>query len=103
MNKKFVIFSAVTLLLFPIISFAYTPPLDVNLILNNIINLLWKIFFGLSIIMFIWAGILFLMGGSNSSKISEAKNVVVWASVGICIAIIGFSIERIIKAILAIT
>lgn len=104
MKKKIIASLITTALCLPFLAFAASAssaaPLDVFGILKRLINLIWTIFFGLSIIAFIYAGILFVWGGSNSSKIGQAKEVVIWGTVGMCVALLGFSIQSIVASIL---
>ena len=73
-------------------------------ILNNILGkIVWPIFFGLSVLMFIWAGILFVTAAGDPGKIATAKKAVVWAIIGIIVAIVGFSAESIISGALTQT
>lgn len=100
-NKKLVSFFSIVGLIMPLVTFA-AAPLDVKRIIENVINMVvWPIFFGLSVIMFIYAGVKFLTAAGDSSAINDAKKAVIWAMVGIAIAIIGFSIETIIAKLLA--
>ena len=72
-------------------------------IIDNLLNwVIWPVFFGLSVIMFIYAGILFVAAGGDPSKISSAKKAVLWAIVGIIVAIAGFSATNIISGILGV-
>ena len=72
-----------------------------NTVLGNILNkLAWPIFVAAVVIMFIWAGILFLMSQGDPSKISAAKSAVIWAVVGIFVGIIAFSAVNIIQSII---
>ena len=72
-------------------------------IIENLLNwVVWPVFFGLSVIMFIYAAILFVSAGGDPSKISGAKSAVIWAIVGIVVAIAAFSAEGIIRAILGV-
>lgn len=101
MNKKIASLALTTFLLVPMLALA-TPgvPLDVYGILGRFTLLLWQIFFALSIMAFIYAGILFVWSGSNPSKAGDAKKVVIYAVIGICVTLIGYSIERIVRSIL---
>ncbi|OGZ67204.1 MAG: hypothetical protein A3C58_00220 [Candidatus Staskawiczbacteria bacterium RIFCSPHIGHO2_02_FULL_34_10] len=72
-------------------------------IINNVLNMIvWPLFFALSVIMFIWAGVLFLTARGDPSKIILARGAVLWAVIGIIVAIVGFSAEGIIRNILGV-
>lgn len=71
-----------------------------NTVLNNLLNIVvWPVFFGVSIIMFVWAGILFLTAQGEPDKLTSARKAVIWGIIGIFIAILGFSITNIISTI----
>ncbi len=67
-------------------------------ILNNFLNMiLWPLFLGLVVIMFIYAGILYLTAHGDPSRIAAANKAVIWAVVGIVVAIAAFSAVGLIQ------
>src|SRR6185295_13923407 len=42
---------------------------------------------GLAVIMFVWAGILFLTSGAKPENLGKAKNALLWGVVGVAIAL----------------
>jgi len=72
-------------------------PIDVLAIICRIIDLLWLIFVGLVIIMFIWAGILYLIAKGDPGKIQTANKVLIWATVGVAVGILAFSAYTIVN------
>ena len=72
-------------------------------IIDRLINIVvWPVFLGVVIIMFIWAGFLFLTAHGDPTKISTAKKAVIFAIVGIAVALLAFSAIKFIKKILGI-
>ena len=70
-------------------------------IIDNLLSIVvWPVFFGASIIMIIWAGFLFLTAHGDPAKIITAQKAVIWAVVGIVVAIAAFSAVNIINKIL---
>jgi len=63
---------------------------------------LWPIFGGLVIVMFIYAGILFVTAQGDPSKISTARKAVLWAVVGIIVAFVAFSAVKLMREILGV-
>jgi hypothetical protein len=61
------------------------------------LNIMWPVFTGLAVIMFIYAGILFITANGDPGKIDTAKKAVVWGVVGIIVGILGYSVVGIIK------
>jgi hypothetical protein len=105
MNKKVIFLSlAAILIVLPLLSlaaFSDTPTINnIEPVITSIINVIWQIFFGLSIVMFIIAGIDFLTARGDPVKIATAEKFVVWGVIGIVVAIIGFSIVTIVQKVL---
>jgi hypothetical protein len=74
-------------------------PTIINRFLDIVVG---PIFFGLIIIMFIWAGILFLTAQGDPTKITGAKKAVLWAVVGTAVGLLAFSVKGIIAKILGV-
>ena len=95
MNKKnkFIYLSAVSLsflLIFPIIAIAQG--INVKAILDRATNLiLWPIFTGFVVIIFLWAGILYLTARGEPGKIQTANKAVIWGIVGVAVGILAYS------------
>lgn len=106
MNKKLLLlFFSLTIILIPFISSAADPTIVASTWFRDIICrflniVLWPVFLGLVIIMFIWAAILFLTAHGDPSKTTQAKKAVIWAVVGIVVAIVGFSAMTLVGKII---
>lgn len=61
-----------------------------------IIAIIWPIFVGFSVIMFMVAGILFLAAQGEAGKIKDAKNALIWGVIGVVVGIVAFSLPLII-------
>lgn len=103
MNKKRV---ALFFLLISFISFssfvmAALPPADgitdIGVLIQNIIKIIWIAFVAIVVVCFIIAGIDFLIARGNPAKIEEARRFVIWGVVGVAVAIIGFSIIKLVQ------
>ena len=66
-------------------------------IITNVLTLLWQIVAGLTVVMIIFAGFLFLTSVGDPSKITKAKAAVLWAVVGLVVCILAYSIPSIIS------
>ncbi len=106
MPKKLVILSATSLLIFPLVVLAINfPPQPTSIFfdakgpISSIIGVLWDIFVGISIIMFIWAGLLFATAQGDPSKISTAKKAFLWGIIGVAAALLSTSIPWILSGI----
>lgn len=69
-------------------------------VLDNIIDAIWKIFVALIVIVFLYAGFLFLIAGGNPEKIGKAKSAALWGIVGVIVGILSFVISKIIIDVL---
>ena len=106
MKKKIITISTFLVgLLAPTISLAEAvdPATWLNTLFTNVLNkLVWPIFLGLAILMFIYAGYLYLTAQGEGSKIATANKTVIFAVIGIAVAIVAFSAVNIIKGIIGI-
>lgn len=109
MNKKLIASSissvSTILLILPIIALAAINPgptpiqqnLGITPIINIILGIIWPIFFGFAVIMFIVAGFLFLTARGDATKAVEARQAIIWGAVGVVVGIIAFSIPIVIR------
>ncbi|MCX6720112.1 MAG: hypothetical protein NTV36_03350 [Candidatus Staskawiczbacteria bacterium] len=103
-TKKIVSVVAITMALLPLLAFAYTAPVEptggltsIGTLVTNVLGLIWPAFIGLAVIMIIVAGLLFITSNGAPEKISQARMSLLWAIVGIVVAILAYSLPAIIK------
>ena len=53
-------------------------------------------------LMYIWAGILFVTAGGNVDRITKAKDVFKWTTIGITIVLIGGGFVDLIRSVLSL-
>lgn len=103
-HKKLMIITAVLLVL-PVTSLAIVVPTNapgtiagfsLGWLINVILDFIWIIFFAFSIIMFIWAGFQFLSAQGEPEGVKTAQKSVMWGAVGVAVAIVAFSLPRIL-------
>lgn len=107
MNKKLVIVSSLSAVLLPVAAFA-VPILPLpglgNVTIGGIIDaifaILWPVFAAYAVVMFILAGVQFLQ--ARGGDISDARNSVIWGSVGVGVALLAFTIPFIVKGLLGV-
>ncbi len=102
--KKKILFSAAVLGL-SLVPVAALAAIDPNTWIQGIIDrLLSKVilplFSGLIIIMFVYAGFLFLTAQGDPTKIATARKVVIWGIVGVVVAFLSYSIVGFITTII---
>lgn len=102
--KKLILSFILTLLILPVVTNAQgTPNIDITKIFNNFLSfVLNPIFFGLIIVMFVWAGILYITANGDPSKIQKANQAVIWAIVGIAVGLLANFIIPFVKQILGL-
>lgn len=61
-------------------------------VFTTITNVLLYIVGAISVIMIIIGGIRYIVSGGNSNNVTEAKNTILYAVVGIVIAVLGYAI-----------
>ena len=54
----------------------------------------------IAVIMFVWAGILFVTSTGNPGKIEQARKAVIWAVVGLAIVLAGSGLVAVIQAVI---
>ena len=69
-------------------------------LLKNIATGIGLLIGSLATIMIVWAGILYLTSGGNPQKIQTAKTALIYAVIGIVIALAASAISQIIMGIL---
>lgn len=56
----------------------------------------------LAVLMFVWAGILFVTSGGNPGQITKARNALMYAVIGAIIALAGKGLIVVIKAVIGV-
>lgn len=63
-------------------------------LIKTIINILLYIVGALAVIMLIWGGIRYVTSGGNSASLTAAKNTIMYALIGLVVAILAFAIVQ---------
>lgn len=69
-------------------------------IANNLISLAWIIFGAFSIIMFIYAGFLYLNAKGDPGDVKSARNALIWGMVGVAVGLLAQALPYAASAIL---
>jgi len=107
-TKKIVLTLAVlSLAVLPVLALAYTDPEEPTGgftsfagVFSKIFSLIWPIVGGIAVIMIIVAGILFMTAGGDPEKIATARTSIIWAIIGIVVAILAYSVPAIITLVM---
>lgn len=76
---------------------------DVFRVLAKLGNYLFAFFMVASLFFIVWAAYLFVSGGGNPSRLQEAKQRVVYAVIGIAIALLAVFFDDIIASFLGVS
>jgi len=89
---------------FPLASSAYVflGTVTISDLFANVLDFVWMLFAGLAVILFIAAGLLFLMAQGKPEGVERAKAAVIWGTVGVIVAIVAFSIVTIMQTALGV-
>jgi len=104
MNKKILALVVLSLFL-PVLTMAQiggSPPsinTDLTSLGQKIANAVWIIFTIIAVIMFVVAGITFLTAQGDPEKVKGARNSVIWGVAGIVVAILAFTIIKVVTSI----
>ena len=97
------------LTLFPFLALAYigqvpgpiiTSPVQISDLVQRILNWVGGIVMTIALVMLLWAAILYLTAGGSEDRATRAKNYLIYAIVGITVAILAFSVQPLITTIL---
>ncbi len=105
--KKYLSILLLTFLVAPV-CFAYTPEgpsaedIDILQIITNIVNWVFAIFLAISALFIIMAAFQFLTAGGDSTKVSSARDKLLYAAIGIAVAMLSRAVVPIVKNILNI-
>lgn len=77
-----------------------TTPGAISRLVVNVLNWLGGIVMVIAIIMLLWAAILYLTAGASETAHSKAKGVLIYAIVGIAIAVLAYSVRPFIQNVL---
>ncbi|MCL2037520.1 pilin [Candidatus Saccharibacteria bacterium] len=67
---------------------------DLNSTIQQVINIMLFIIGILSVIMIIWGGISYVLSRGDPEKVKNAKNTIIYAIVGLIVAILAFAIVQ---------
>ncbi len=116
MKKLFVLFlvvSALTVLALPVMAVPVDPPADRSLpatppattgaglltVIDTVTNWFFAIFTVIAVIMIILAAFQFVTAGGDAEKVGEARQKLIWATVGIIIALASKGLVPVIRNI----
>lgn len=104
--KKVGAITTLGLAFFPLLALAQVPgpiitsPVQVASLLQKVLNFVGAIVMTIALIMLLYAAILFLTAGASETTHEKAKNVLIYAIIGIVVAVLAFSAIPFIQTVL---
>jgi lysylphosphatidylglycerol synthetase-like protein (DUF2156 family) len=78
---------------------AQGPTTEISNVLNKIKTYLWTFLGTVAVIAIIWGAYLFVTAGGDTQKIAAAKNAVIWAIIGMVVAVMASGIIDLVKSL----
>ncbi len=72
------------------------------LLITTIINFLVGLIASLAVLLFVWAGILFVTAGADPSNVQKAKHAVMYGVIGLAIALAGTGLVAVIQGVIGV-
>ena len=97
---------ALGLTLLPFLALAQVPgpiitsPVQIASLLQKVLNFAGAIVLTIALIMLLWSAILYLTAGSSETTHTKAKSVLIYAIVGIVVAVLAFSVIPFVQTVL---
>lgn len=109
-NKKIIAAAVLSIACFPWVVLAACDPNDIvcnplkydtfQQLIDALTNTLFVIALALTPLMFVWAGFLFATANGEPNKLSKAKSIMLWTSIGLGIMLIAKAIVWAIRGVL---
>ena len=77
-----------------------TNPRQISDLAQSILSWIGGIVFTISLVMLLWAAVLYLTAGASETAHTKAKNVLIYAIVGIVVGVLTFSARPFIENVL---
>jgi len=103
MKKNILAFLLLSLMIVPVLVSAQiaaegpSEDVDIETVLDNVRNLVFGAFLFFAAIMLIWAGFSFVTAGGDASKASAAREKVLYAIIGIVVAVASAGLIQFVK------
>lgn len=102
MNKKLILSALACLAVLPIAVLALVfpdqptgaTPWNILNVISITVGLVWWVFVGIVVIMFIVAGVMFLIAKGDPAGVEKARQAVIWGTAGVVVAIAGYGLIR---------
>lgn len=84
----------------PMVAMALPPEpgeatVDLSSAVTVIMTNVWMVFAAIAVILFVYAGVKFLIAGGDPSKVAEARQAAIWGVIGVAVMILAYSVFKI--------
>jgi hypothetical protein len=106
-KTKLVLVSALVIIT-PLLAFAQVPPpstgtvnsaCDIVVKIVDLVKIFGTIILVVAVIMLLYAAFLFITGGGNEERIKTARSILIYALIGLAVAILATSAQTIVKGL----
>lgn len=77
-----------------------TSPVQIAALLQKVLYFVGAIVMTIALIMLLWSAILYLTAGGSEDRVGRAKNYLIYAIVGIVVAVLAFSVIPFVQTVL---
>lgn len=77
-----------------------TSPTDISVLITRILNWVAGIIMTIAVIMLLFSAVMYLTAGGSEERVGKAKSYLLYAIVGIVVAILTFSVQPFITTVL---
>ena len=77
-----------------------TSPVQIAQLIQKVLNFVGAIVLVIALIMLLWAAILYLTAGGSEERVGRAKSYLIYAIVGIVVAVLAFSVIPFVQTVL---
>lgn len=108
MKSKLLVFSSLVLLTLPAAILAQQPAPGTLTIdelvarIDLIARWIFTILLVLAVVFVLWAAALFITAGGNPAKVEEARSRLIFAAIGIVVAVLAWSVPTIVRSIIGL-
>ena len=78
----------------------YTPPEDLVSAIDKIVNMLFTFLIIIAVVLFIWGGVVIVSSGGDAEKVTQGRNIILYAVVGLVVAFLSKAFAAFIERFL---
>jgi len=78
----------------------YTPPEDLVSAIDKIVNMLFTFLIIIAVVLFIYGGIVIVSSGGDAEKVTQGRNIILYAVVGLVVAFLSKAFAAFIERFL---